>query len=157
MNSTCLKVISMWRQFFFQSQKQDMTCSSQTTVRKDVHTHFLYICIHTSIIYVFWAARKAWNMSFPLPGLLLTHLGLSGFSFLLWLEGFSWFWSDWVIAGWTAKTTIPIYLDKQDLKALLLMVEGTIYPIGMPIFQFPPSGQNIPADGQMLCADIFNI
>lgn len=69
-----------------------LTCSSQATVRKDTHTHFIYICIHTSIIYVFCAARKAWNTSFPLPGLFFTNLGLSGFSFLLWLEGFSYFW-----------------------------------------------------------------
>lgn len=141
--------------FFPESKARHDMQQSDNSEKRCTYSFFIYM--YTYINYVFWAARKAWNMSFPLPGLLLAHLGLSGFSFLLWLEGFSCFWSDWVIAGWTAKTTIPICLDKQDLKALLLMVEGTIYAIGMPIFQFPPSGQNIPADGQMLCADIFNI
>lgn len=78
-----------------------VTCSSQVTAGKDAQT---YICIHIWLIYVFWAAGKAQNMSSPLPGLFLpcgclcfkwacviffTNLGLSGFSFLLWLEDFS--------------------------------------------------------------------
>lgn len=29
------------------------------------------------------------------------------------------------------------------------MVEGNIYAIGMPTFQLPPSGQNIPEDVQI--------
>lgn len=37
------------------------------------------------------------------------------------------------------------------------MVEGNLHAIGMPTFWLPPSGQNIPAEEQMLGYDIFNI
>lgn len=39
------------------------------------------------------------------------------------------------------------------------MVEGNIHAVGMLTFQLPPSGQNIPADGQMLWSDflIYNL
>ena len=50
-----------------------------------------------------------------------------------------------------------LYLDQQDLKALLLMVEGNLHPIGMPPSRSSPGGQNTPAERQKLASDIFNL
>lgn len=175
MSSTCLKVISMWRWFSFWSQMQHSVMQQLgNSGKRCTRLDYIYVYIYNFSMYFELLARhKTCLLPFLGCSCPVAALALNGhalFSLLIWdyqVLASSCGWKTAATshrAEWQMKYKIPqgskfpiLYSDKPGLKALLLMVEGNLHPVGMPPSRSPPDGQNTLTEGQKLGSNIFNI